>query len=66
MIAREAVGKRIVAIEQTMSKATHGMVADVHAIVLEDGTRLCPLTAETEEGGEYLVEILVNKRNRRP
>lgn len=49
MKSRGVVGKRIVAIEQRPFSPGHRRrIVDVTALVLEDGTRLEPMTHETE------------------
>jgi hypothetical protein len=58
--ARDAVGKRIVAVEQQRTRDTAGQVVwHVDALVLEDGTRLLTHTCELD--GDYAVEISVLK-----
>jgi len=64
MKSRDAVGKKIVRIEQTRTADNIGeTVWHIDAIVLEDGTKLCPNVLETDIG-EYLVEMTVYKRKR--
>jgi len=65
MRARDVIGRTIVAIEQQRFSTNRGsgarsMVTHVYAIVLDDGTRLCPNVRETEIG-DYAVEINAHK-----
>lgn len=58
--SKDVVGKRIVKVEQSRASNGRGkMVWDVEALVLEDGTRLIPVTVETE--GDYFHKFIVNK-----
>jgi hypothetical protein len=60
MKLRGVVGKRIKSIRQRRKRSNAGMVWDVEAIVLEDGTVLLPNVAQWRGNG-YLVEFLVVK-----
>jgi hypothetical protein len=64
MRARDVTGKRIVGIRQRVINARdYGkamMVADVLAIVLEDGTELRPIAGETDFDF-YTVDFVVHK-----
>jgi len=70
MNTKDAVGKRILRIEQSrVGDGRGGTHWDVSAIVLENGTRLIPRTVETEHG-EYLITIEkvkpISKRKKTP
>ncbi|HET7341054.1 MAG TPA: hypothetical protein VFL90_06300 [Methylomirabilota bacterium] len=67
MKARGVVGKRIVSVRQeTFWNDQVGRTdANVHALVLEDGTELRPFTIETN-GGDYAHDLLVARPPRRP
>ena len=58
MRSRGIVGKRVARIDQARVWTGREFVWNVNAIVMEDGTRLCPMTCETDFG-EYQVEVLV-------
>jgi hypothetical protein len=64
MKSRDAVGKRIVAIEQCryVNDHTCRMTNAVTAIVLENGTRLIPTVDETDS--DYTVDLLVVKKEK--
>lgn len=63
MRSRDIVGKRIVKVEQTRVDDGRGhMIWDVEAFVFEDGTRLIPMTVETE--ADYLHRFIVQKLER--
>ena len=66
MKAKYAVGKRIVAIEQHRINAGGGRGIQIHvgAIVLDDGTRLVPNDADTEDGSPT-IDMLVIKNGKR-
>jgi hypothetical protein len=62
MKTRGVIGKRIVAVEQGRESRGQGYspANDVRALVLEDGTRLVPVTIESATG-EYMHEFHVQK-----
>jgi hypothetical protein len=62
MRTRGVVGKRIIAIEQERRSTGRPGARPmcVSAIVLEDGTRLCPVTVETDFG-DYFHEIRIER-----
>jgi len=59
---RGVLGKRIVAVEQRRESRGQGYSPEnvVRALVLEDGTRLVPVTIETDTG-EYVHDFWVEK-----
>jgi hypothetical protein len=62
MKSRGVVGKKITAIRQyRYYDRNHGLIIDVQAIVLEDGTELRPLAAEVEDATFYPVDMIVVK-----
>lgn len=65
MKARDAVGKRIVRIEQRRMTGNAGVFYDVSFIELEDGTRLYPRAEELEGGAEYGISIDSSKDRER-
>lgn len=67
MKTRGVIGKRIVRVEQGRTARGQGYspANDVRALVLEDGTRLVPMTIESETG-EYMHEISVQRPGQAP
>lgn len=65
MRARDVLGKRIVGIEQWRFSPgrSRSMCTNVHCFVLEDGTRISPITIETDHGW-YAHEFAVSKPNK--
>lgn len=63
MRSRDVVGKRIVKVhQQRVNDGRGGTVWDLDSLELEDGTRLIPMTIETE--GDYCHKLLVSKPER--
>jgi hypothetical protein len=60
MKSRDVVGRKIVRVEQERLPSNTGMVWHVHALVLDNGTKIWPNTCETD-WGEYLTELHVHK-----
>jgi len=64
MRARDAVGRKIVALEQRRTMTTGGPVWELEAIVLDNGTRLYAMAHEHPSGDGYPVELCVSKAPR--
>ena len=64
MRLRDVKGKRIVAIDQRRFSNDGTMMTTVHALILEDGTQLIPITIETMVGAWYAHDFAVNRTNR--
>lgn len=64
MNTRNVIGRRIVAVRQTRTGSSTGPSVDVSAIVLDNGYEIRPNVVETNEGGDYLVEMMVVKSSR--
>lgn len=52
-------GKRIVGVRQNYMRTGFGRALDVHAIILEDGTELRPITIEEKEAAFYGTDFVV-------